>query len=331
MSYQIYVGIDVSKLSLDVYVREKQAHKCFNNEVKGFTALLHWLEVITKLPCGVMFFCFEHTGLYSMQLALFLDEHHLTFSMVPSLQVKRSLGIARGKNDIVDSKRIADYACHFQDVISPTTLPVRDIYKLQSLLSLRDKLARQHGAYVGSRNELQRVINHADVPELFASYDTMISTMHMEIKRIESAMKNIIIKNSELRTSVELITSIKGIGLIIATHLIVYTCNFTRFDKWRKFACYAGVAPFEYRSGTSIHGKTQVSSIANKQMKKMLHLAAISAIHFDSELREYYRRKTAEGKSNMTVINIVRNKLLARIFAVIKRRTIFVDTKKYMS
>ncbi|MDR1120095.1 MAG: IS110 family transposase, partial [Dysgonamonadaceae bacterium] len=117
----------------------------------------------------------------------------------------------------------------------------------------------------------------------------------------------------------------------VATYLIVYTHNFTRFANWRKFACYCGIAPFEYQSGTSVRGRTQVSSIANKRVKKMLHLAAICAIHFDTELREYYLRRQAEGKTKMAVINIVRNKLVSRAFAVVKRWTPFVDIKKYVS
>ena len=78
-------------------------------------------------------------------------------------------------------------------------------------------------------------------------------------------------------------------------------------------------------------GRTQVSQVANQQMKKLLHLAAICAIHTDTEIRAYYQRRLDEGKSRMTVINIVRNKLLARVFAVAKRGTPFVDIKKYVA
>lgn len=59
----------------------------------------------------------------------------------------------------------------------------------------------------------------------------------------------------------------------------------------------------------------------------MLHLAAMTTIHFDTELREYYIRRQADGKSKMAVINIIRNKIVSRVFAVIKRGTPFVDIK----
>lgn len=159
----------------------------------------------------------------------------------------------------------------------------------------------------------------------------MIVAMKTEIERIENAILTIIKENEELRSSFELITTIKGIGFIVATYLIVYTHNFTRFDSWRKFACYSGIAPFDYQSGTSVHGRSKVSSIANKQMKRLLHLAALCAIHTDSELKEYYWRRQIEGKTKMSTINIVRNKLIARVFAIIKRGTPYVDIKKYVA
>lgn len=331
MTFKNFIGIDVSKLTLDAFIYEKQVHRQFKNEEAGFVLLMQWLEKQTKQPLNSMLVCFEHTGLYSLSFANFLEEKRIKFSMVPALEIKRSLGVARGKNDVVDSKRIAEYAYRFRDKISLTKLPAKDISKIHSLLTLRDRLSRHLGMYKLTNSETRRVVENTDLPELFSSYENIILFIKAEIKQTESAIQNIISSNEELRSSYELITSIKGIGFVIASYLIVYTHNFTRFDNWRKFACYSGIAPFDYQSGTSVKGKTRVSSIANKQMKKMLHLAAICAIHTDIELRDYYRRRQTEGKTRMSTINIVRNKLIARVFAVIKRGTPYVDIKKYVA
>ncbi len=329
MTVKVFVGVDVSKLTLDVFIREKQIHRQFKNERSGFVSLIQWLEKQTGQQTRAMLICFEHTGLYSLLLALFLEENSIPFSMVPALEIKRSLGITRGKNDIVDSKRIAEFAFRFNDKIPRTKLPARDITKIQSLLTLRDRLSRNLGAYTVSRNETRRVMREIDVPQLFSSYDSLILALKEEIKWVEKAIRELICGNDELRASLELITSIKGVGFVIATHLIVYTYNFTRFDSWRKFACYCGIAPFDYQSGTSVRGRTQVSSVANQQMKKMLHLAAVCAIRTDTELKEYYHRRLAEGKARMAVVNIVRNKVIARVFAIVKRGTPFVNIKRY--
>lgn len=88
-------------------------------------------------------------------------------------------------------------------------------------------------------------------------------------------------------------------------------------------ACYCGVVPFEHQSGTSIRYKPRVSVFADKGLKTLLHLAAMSAIRLNNELRVYYRRKVEDGKNKMSVLNAVRNKIIHRIFAVIKNQTMY--------
>lgn len=329
MVIENYVGIDVSKLSFDVFIRESRAHKQFKNDAAGFDLFSTWLTKQVGHSLDTVLVCFEHTGLYSLPLALFMEKENIPFAMLPALEIKKSLGITRGKNDLIDSKRIAEFAYRFSDKISLTKLPASDIRKIQSLLNLRDRLVTNMKGYVVSQNEMLRTIRKEDFPELFSVYENTVTSLKEEIKKIEQAIKTIIKGNEQLRSTYELITTVKGVGFIIASFLIVYTYNFTRFDNWRKFACYSGIAPFEYQSGTSVRGKTQVSSIANQQVKRMLHLAALTAIHFDTELREYYIRRQEEGKSKMSIINIIRNKLVSRVFAVAKRGTPFVDIKKY--
>lgn len=331
MAFKDYVGIDVSKLSLDAFIWNTRAHRQFKNDVSGFGLLVQWIEKQTRQPLRSILLCFEHTGLYSLSLAVFLEENQLRFSMVAPLEIKRSIGITRGKNDLVDSRRIAEYAYRFNDKISLTKLPATDIRNIQSLLVLRERLSIGKAGYAATQNEILRTMAREDLPELFLAYDKMILTQKEEIGKLEKEIRAIIYGNTQLRASFELITSIKGIGLVIACNLIVYTYNFTRFGTWRKFACYSGIAPFDHQSGTSVRGRTHVSSIANKQMKKMLHMAAACAIRTDAEMREYYCRRVAEGKPKMAVLNIVRNKLVARAFAVVKRGTPFVDIRRHIS
>jgi transposase len=109
-----------------------------------------------------------------------------------------------------------------------------------------------------------------------------------------------------------------GIGLVNAALILVATANFTLFDNPRKFGCYCGVVPFEHSSGSSVRGKTRVSKMANKHLKTKLTLAAQNAARFDPELKEYYQRKRSEGKNNWLVLNNVKNKLIHRIFAVVR-------------
>ena len=115
-----------------------------------------------------------------------------------------------------------------------------------------------------------------------------------------------------------------GIGFVTAVNLIIHTNGFTIMNDSRKLACYCGVAPFEYSSGTSIRGKTKVHYMANKKLKCNLHMASLSAVKLDADLKAYYERKVAEGKNKMSVLNAVKNKLLARIVACVNNQRAYV-------
>ncbi len=92
---------------------------------------------------------------------------------------------------------------------------------------------------------------------------------------------------------------------------------------------YSGVAPFEYSSGSSIRGRTKVNHMADKKMKSLLQMCALSAIKHDPQLKVYYQKKEKEGKNKMLIFNNIRNKIIQRVFCVVNRKTPFVNTFNY--
>jgi transposase len=96
--------------------------------------------------------------------------------------------------------------------------------------------------------------------------------------------------------------------------------NFERFDNAKQLASYAGVVPFEYSSGSSIRGKHQVNPMANKTLKAALYLYALRSIVHNNEMQPYYQRKLKQEKNKLSVINAIRNKLLNRVFACIRKQ-----------
>jgi transposase len=121
-----------------------------------------------------------------------------------------------------------------------------------------------------------------------------------------------------------LITSIKGIGKVNALMTIAYTENFTSFSNPRSYAVYVGVVPFDHSSGTSIRGRKKVSHLANKELKQELNQAAKSAIMWDKELNGYAENKL-KTKCYKIVLNNIKFKLILRMFAVVKKREMYVD------
>ena len=124
--------------------------------------------------------------------------------------------------------------------------------------------------------------------------------------------------DEQINKKVQQVKSINGIGPVTAVAMLVYTKGFSSFTNAKELACYCGIVPFKKISGISVRYKPSVSPYANKKLKKLFHLCALSAIKNDDELKTYFERKVAEGKNKMSVINAVRNKFVHRVFAIIR-------------
>lgn len=319
------IGIDVSKDTLDVVCHVNGAYIKVSNNRTGYRQLLSWARKQVSKELAQTVFCFEHTGLYSMELALFFEEQQLFFSVESPLAIKRSMGLKRGKSDQVDAREIAHYAYLRRDELRPYKMPSAHIRKMQVLLTQRDLLVSQRSALKNAQGEQRSVLPIGENKVLFDVYEQTIVHLTKQIEKTEAALKAILTSDSELRKLFRLITSVKGIGDIIAYYLLVHTDGFTQFETWRQFACYCGIAPFDHQSGTSIRSGKQVHQTAHRKIKSLLFLAASTAIQFDPELKAYFERRISEGKNRMYTLNAVKNKLVARIFAVVKRETPFVQ------
>ena len=323
------IGIDVSKLLIDACIHTKQIVFQFENTNEGFKKMMQWISSNTPFLSQEMIFVFENTGMYSHQLSLFLTKEKQSFFVASGLEIKRSIGIARGKDDQIDAKRIALYGYRLKEELKPSKLPEDRILRLKSLLSLRTKLNKQRAGFKATLKEQKAIYSNKDYKIIFDIQREMIANLSKQIDTINTAMQAIINDSSELKETYKLITSVKGIGMQTALVMIVFTDNFSKFENWRKFASYCGIAPFPYQSGTSIKGRTKVSHLANKKLKAIINMCAISAIQHNPEMKLYYQKRVLEGKSKMSTVNIIRNKLIARVFAVVKRQTPYVDILKY--
>ena len=316
------IGADLSKRTID-FATPQGDHLKVSNDVPGYGALMKWIKK-QSINLADMRIVMEHTGLYSYRLEQFLHLHHISFTKVPAIAIKRSLGIVRGKNDKIDAKRIARYGREKESTLVSETPVDKELQELQMLHATRDHLVRIRAGMATSVKEYQQSCGLKKTNLVISSQLRVIKSLHQEIAKLDKRMATIVNNEPALKKNAELLQSITGVGKVVAMAMIVKTRNFTRFTCARKFACYCGTAPFENTSGSSIRGRTKVSHMADKTMKRLLDLSAKTAIQNDKELREYYSRRTAAGKSKMNTINIVRCKILYRMFAVIKRQTPFI-------
>jgi transposase len=327
MKKRIFIGIDVSKLTLDVSVLfpddTRDLHQIFSNNTRGFKKLLSWLKKEEKGNTNYLF-CFEDTGVYSIGLECFFTEHKIAYVAENPFRIKRSMGIQRGKDDKTDSMLLAKYVKRFADELKLSRVENKTILELKQLLSLRDRLMKDKGVHQRRLKEAEQLAESLSLIFLIKKEKEIIKYTINQIKEIESQLEEIMRGEEKLWKQNELLCSIPGVGKQIALNMLVYTEGFQKFENWRKFSCYAGLAPFKNQSGTSLRRKPKVSRIANKKLKGLLTMGALTSIKAGNEYRKYYDKKTGEGKHPMLVLNAIKNKMVSRMFSVIARQTPYV-------
>jgi transposase len=320
MKPSVIIGVDVSKSTLDIFCKPSGTCVQIANGAAGFKKWLLHLQDVTDCFDNLLVIM-EHTGAYSRQLEEFLQLQGIGYCKIAALQIKRSSGVTRGKNDKIDARRIAEYGWLRREILVAQEGAQPELEQLQSLLSLRKKMVRDRAGYKARLKEMLGTGSCSTASLEAKVQQGIIKEFSRAIVQFEQQIKAIIQSHEALSRTHELLKSIKGVGWLVAASMICYTANFKKFANARKFNCYAGVAPFKHQSGTSIRGRSRVSHLANKEVKTLLNLAAFSALRYDKELKTYYERRLAEGKGKMSCVNIIRAKIISRMFAVVKRQT----------
>ena len=324
--WDFILGVDVSKLTLDIHCGELNEHIQIANGSEGFKTFRKWVkEFDIDLTKSIM--VMEYTGGYEYKLIQFCESLSIPYTRIPGFAIKHSLGIARGKNDKVDAKRIAIYADEKIKTINPDKPLNKRILKLKELLSFRKRLVRINAGLKASLKERIAMYEVTEKDTIRNIMEDNIKRNKEDIEKLDIAMMEVIKEDAGMLANYTIITSIKGIGPINALMTIAYTENFTSFSNPRTYAVYVGVIPFDHSSGTSLKSKKRVSHLANKELKQELNQAAKTAIKWDKELAQYAARKM-ESKPYGIVLNNVKFKLILRMFSLVKRGELFVENYK---
>lgn len=332
MKQNYFIGIDISKEKVDIALLNQEGllllEKVIGNEktklANTFSAILRK----HKIPAEQVLFCCEATGIYTTPLKQVMSRQGWTLWIENAYKIKKASFDMRGKTDQKDARRIAEYAMRYNDRQVEYKAPEPIQEQLHTLLSARETLIDQ---VVRLKQQLSESKKHDPFKHklLKSSFAATLKMLAKEIKRIELQTKELIVENEPIAKNVKLLTSIPGIGLQNALNFIVYTRNFTLFENANQLCCYAGVVPFPTQSGM-MQKRDRVSQFANKKLKTLIHLAAISASRMKGEIREYYIRKVKEGKNKMSVLNAIRCKLVKRMFAIIMRQTPYAVSPEHI-
>lgn len=321
----VYVGIDVSKKSLDICVLLESSSKTEKVKNNKKAIELFFKRLQKQLGSYNIHVCLENTGYYNWATYEAMETlSPITLFVISPLHIKRSIGLVRGKNDAIDAERIASFLRTNQNSLKPFIIPRKIIRSLQALVAQRKRLVEMKSKISVPSNELKSFADKTLIKQIMKTSAEALKTIVSQVLVIEKQIEKLINEDPSLKEKYNQITSIQGVGKVLCWSILIKTNEFKSINDPRKLACYAGVVPFEYSSGTSIFKKPRVSVMADRTLKKLLHMAAMRAIQIQGDLQSYYQRKVAEGKNKMLVLNNVRNKIVARICSVVKNQKTYI-------
>lgn len=329
--YKFFVGIDTSKATLDVCLWDGKKIIARITIKNNHTEIKHLLKTLLTYQEGVSLdrtlFCVEFTGVYNNLIYQIAAAQSWDIVVEPAVQIKKSLGIQRGKNDKVDAERIARYVYKNREEVRLWAPMSDNLNRLKALQTQRFSLMKSKTILLQSCKEDKKFITK-ELGKLKAqSIRGPVRELNKSIMAIDQEMNQIIKNDDELKRLNKIITSVVGIGIQNSISFLVRTNAFNDITDPRQFACYAGVAPFQYLSGSSIKGRPRVSRQANLKVKSLLQMGVLSAFQWDEELKHYYDRKVAQGKNKMSVQNAIRNKLIHRVFACVRENRLYQRRK----
>jgi transposase len=310
---QMY-GIDLSMEKFDVnYIDEKgkERKKEVKNTANGISTFL------AKVPTSAVL-CAENTGCYGDMLVFLCNQKGISIALVPGYTIKHSLGMIKGKSDPIDAGRIREYGERFYDKLTFKKYDQEEMVELKSLYTLRSQLVKARKVILTGGHSR----SHAPIQSISVKRhsDKSLANLDTQIKEIDGEIQAIIRSNQELNENYELAISVKGIGPVITTDLIIKTGNFKTINTARKAASYAGVCPFPNESGKMV-GKKKTSPFADRKLKSLLYMGAKSAVKYNKEYRLYYQKKQLEGKPHYLIMNNISNKMLRTIYSVVNNKT----------
>lgn len=322
------VGIDVAQKELVVTLGKLQedlsielyAYKVFSNKEKGFESLLKWVTKLTSKEVPVHY-VMEATGVYHQKFAYYLDENKLNLSIVLPNKISNYMRT-------LDLKTITDKSC--SEAITRFGLErqldlwkkPKDLYKrLQQLTRERNQIVEER---VMVKNQL-----HAEESEAEPNSSSVnrikkrITFLNIQEQEIKRDIDSHIIKDELISKEIETICTIPGIGKLTAVTVLAETNGFELIRNKKQLVSYAGLDVKEKQSGTSVKGKPRISKKGNRNLRKAMHLPALSAIKHDEYFKEIFVRLVSKSGIKMKSVVAVQRKLLELIYVLHKNKSVY--------
>jgi transposase len=317
----VAVGIDVSKLKLDVCVSvgtkdgTKFKYKVVKNTRSGHAELIAWLGrwlVQRKLPSDVPV-VLEATGPYSEAAATALADAGWRVSVVNPARVKgfAQSQLSRNKTDKADAKLLATFAQRSDlELWQPPSLATRELHALVERLRALQDMRQQES------NRLE-ALSQSDQARVITMVKDHVEWLTAQITRIESEIHDHIDNNPDLKHDADLIRSIPGCGPKLAAQFLAYVGDVRRFKSAKALAAFVGVTPRQKQSGTSVNGRTTISRAGHAAARKALYMPGLVAKHHNPVIVAMANRLQSRGMAPKAIVGASMRRLVHLIYGVI--------------
>lgn len=320
----LYVGIDVSKHTLDVAVtvdgKGILSSRKVGNDAGGWTAMSQWASRhARRLKCEEVHYCMEATGVYGEGVLEFLQEQPGTkVSMSNPVQIKAfgQSRLTRTKTDKADAGLIAVYAAVMNPEAAAKVPP--ELKELRILMRHMEYL-------IARRAEEKGRLESARNPLVVKSIKESISHYGKQIKKAEEAIGRHIDQHPGIKDRLELLKTIPGIGESTGITLLCELHAGSRDGKISRKAqtAHAGLAPKHKQSGISVNGHSRICRTGNARLRKCLFFPAVSAIRHNPVVGKFYERLLCKGKPKMLALTAAMRKLLVIAIGVLNNEVPF--------
>jgi transposase len=300
----IFVGVDVSKATLDVYRPDTKEYLKIENTDEAISQLCSQLEKKKRQVLVVM----EGTGGYEYLLVKQLAIHKLGAAVVNPRRVRdfaKGIGVD-AKTDPIDAKVISRYA----EVVSPKPMATKSDHELK------------HSALVARRSQLLELINQEN-NRLKQSWDDdakqsireVLEILKKQLKSVDSLLAKMLAKDTVNERKIEILRSVNGIGAVTISTLIAELPELGKLNRG-EVAKLVGVAPINRDSGTK-SGKRFIGG-GRGQVRRVLYMATIVAIRHNATIKAFYIHLKSKGKESKVAIVACMRKLVTIINLLVK-------------
>jgi transposase len=303
----LYCAIDVSKDKLDLDSAALALPAQLGNDQAAFRQLI---KAAKKYP-GAVQFVFEATGPYHLGLALALWEAKIPLSVLNPARVRHfAKAQGKAKTDPLDTQVIEDFARTFRPQPTPAPDPVRR--ELIELLQRRDGLISIRAAEQNRLGQCQHKIIKDQIGHMMAQ-------LAEQIDQIDGLMKKLVSTSQELKTKVEALCQIKGVGHLTAITLLITLPELGTLGR-NHISRLVGLAPLNDDSGTQKHKRFIQGG--RKRPRCALYMPALTATRHNPVLKEFYQRLLKAGKLKKVALTAVMRKLLICLNTLLRQLAI---------